>query len=105
MSTKNDVFVLQRETAAAPFRARIGNKTLTFAHIGEVDQFALADLFADENISDLAFIRAVFQLALSDADFEALKAAKPSRAELSTLFDAYKGHSGTDEGESAASVD
>lgn len=105
MSTKNDVFVLQREAAAEPFKAKVGNKTLSFAHIGDVDQFVLAELFADENISDLAFITAVFKLALTDADFAALKAAKPSRAELSTLFDAYKGHSGTDEGESAASVD
>ena len=99
----NDLFTLKREAAAEPFKAQVGDAVLSFPHIGDVDQFALAELVNDAG-SDLDYMTGMFRLLLSDEDMAALRAAKLTRNELVALFDAYKGFTGADEGESDASA-
>ena len=102
MSTENDLFVLKRETAATPFKAKVGDDVLTFAHSGDVDQFELASLLSAD-IGDLEFITRMLMLALNEGDQKRLRDARPSRKELTSLFVAYKAHNGLDVGESPAS--
>ncbi|HJR88830.1 MAG TPA: hypothetical protein VJ782_01555 [Aeromicrobium sp.] len=104
MSTENDLFVLNSEATGKPFQAKVGDKTLSFTHSSDLDQFALAELLAAD-IGDLEFITGMFKLALSDEDLATLRAANPNRKALTKLFVAYKAHNGLDVGESPASSD
>lgn len=105
MGTKNHLFVLQREVAGTPFEGEVDGKPLTLAHINDVDQFALADLLADDSVSDLRFMTAVLRLAADEENFALISKARLSRPEVVALFEAYKAHNGADEGESEASSD
>lgn len=104
MSDKNSLFVLRREAGGEPFEFKVGAKTLKVPHINSVDQFELAELFASDHTSDLAFVTDLFKLCLGDS-FESLRALHLTRPELMALHQAYTAHCGTDTGESAASSD
>lgn len=100
----SEPFVLQREAAAEPFVASVGEHTLTMKHIVDVDQFSLAELFANSKpLSDLEFLTSLFRLTMDEDEFTRLRGLNLSRNDLNALFDAYKKHCGTDEGESPAS--
>jgi len=97
------LFVLKREARGEPFKAKVGSTTLTIPHINSCDQFALAELFA-EDTSDLGFITSIFRLLMGD-EIGKLTDLRLTRDELTALFEAYKEHCGTDVGESPASSD
>ena len=96
-------FVLKREAVAEPFVAQVGDVTLTATHIGHVDQFELAEMFADDDITLAEMMVRVFRLAMDDENYEALRGLKLSAKELRSLFTAYQNHAGLSEGESTAS--
>ena len=94
-------FVLKREATREPFVVQIGDDTLTFKHISELDQFALAELFAREDVTNVEFRTTVLRLAAaSSGDFAKLREAGLTAEELRSVYDAYNAHTGTDEGES-----
>lgn len=102
MSTENHIFTLKREAGGEPFPAQVGDDVVTFAHSSTLDQFALAELFADDQ-GALEFITNLFRLALSEEDYATLRKARLTRPELDALYEAYTAHCGT--GESPASSD
>lgn len=104
MSTKNEMFVLQREAAKEPFKAEIDGKSFSFAHVADLDQFEFADLLASDP-NDRVFVDAVVRMALSDDDLASLRACCVKQSELEALFVAYKAHCGLNVGESLASSD
>lgn len=101
---KTDLFVLKREAGGAPFEFKIGSKSLSIPHARNVDQFALAEVWAIEHKSDLAFITDLFRFLMGDK-FDDLRSQHLTRPELIALYKAYSDHCGTDEGEFAASSD
>lgn len=99
----SDPFVLHREATAEPFVATIGDVTLTFTHIGSLDQFALAELFSKDDLTNTEFIVSVLSLGLDAEGLEKLRALRLTGKEMAALWAAYQLHGGTSEGESPAS--
>ena len=98
----NHIYTLKHEAAGEPFPFQLGDKTLTIPHISTVDQFELAEYYADDQKSDLAYLIGLFSL-LMGKDVKELRALKPTRDDLLDLHTAYLAHCGTSEGESEPS--
>lgn len=96
-------FVLKREAVAEPFVAQVGDVTLTATHVGHIDQFALAELLANEDLTLVEMMTGGFRLAMDDENYEALRGLRLSNKELRALWSAYQNHAGVSEGESTAS--
>jgi len=99
----SNIFTLARESSGEPFAFEVDGETLTLAHMGDVDQYALAELYAADD-GDLAYMVGLFDLAAGD-DAARLRALKLPRASLVSLHSAYMEHCGSSAGESPASSD
>ena len=106
MSPKNHNFVLKREVDGEPFVAALDDKTVSLKPFTELDQFALAEIFATaEDVTLIQFRTSVLSLAASSEDLAILRGASLKNKEIEALYSAYMAHNGADEGESSASVD
>lgn len=98
----DDIYTLKREARREPFKFKLGTAAFTMPHVADVDQFELAELVTRPGDTDLSYMTAWFELYLGD-QIDAFRALKPSRTEMTKLYEQYLDFTRTDEGESEAS--
>ena len=72
-------------------------------HINDVDQFALGEMYARDQASDLSYLIEFFTVVMGEEAAKELRGLKLKRGELLAIHTAYLAHAGTTAGESQAS--
>lgn len=97
-----DIYTLKREARHEPFTFTVDKAKFTLPHVGDVDQFALAELLYRDGDTDLSFVTDWFKFMLGD-QLEKFQALGLSRNDMLNIYEAYTKFTGADEGESEAS--